>query len=62
MKKSSLLFLGSALLLTVSMPVFAQGGCVNSPENPTLVLALVGSAGALFASARTRIKARRNSK
>ena len=62
MKKSSLLLIGSAVLLTVSLPLHAQGGCVNSPENPTVVLALVGSAGAFLASARNRIKARRNSK
>ena len=62
MKKSSLLLIGSALLLTVTLPLHAQNGCVNSPENPTIVLALVGSAGAFLASARTRIKARRNSK
>ena len=60
MKKSSLLLIGCAVLLTVSLPLHAQGGCVNSPENPTLVLALVGSAGAFFASARARIKARRD--
>lgn len=60
MKKSSLLFIGSAVLLSVALPLHAQSGCVNSPENPTLVLALVGSAGAFLASARTRLKARRN--
>jgi XrtJ-associated TM-motif-TM protein len=37
----------------------AQSGCTDSPENPTVVLALVGSAGAFIASARTRLKARR---
>ena len=62
MTKSSLLLIGAAVLLTVSLPLHAQGGCVNSPENPTVVLALVGSAGAFLASARTRIRARRNSK
>ena len=62
MKKSSLLFFGAAVLLSVSLPLHAQGGCVGSPENPTVVLALVGSAGAIFASARARIKARRASK
>lgn len=62
MKKSSLLLIGSALLLTVTLPLHAQTGCVTSPENPTIVLALVGSAGAFLSSARTRIKARRNSK
>ena len=62
MKKFSLLLIGSAVMLTVALPLHAQGGCVNSPENPTIVLALVGSAGAFLASARMRIKARRNSK
>jgi XrtJ-associated TM-motif-TM protein len=62
MKKSSLLLIGAAALLTVSLPLHAQQGCVNSPENPTVVLALVGSAGAFLASARNRFRARRNSK
>jgi XrtJ-associated TM-motif-TM protein len=61
MKKSSLLLAGIAAMLTVALPLHAQGGCVNSPENPTVVLALVGSAGAFVASARARFKARRNS-
>lgn len=62
MKKSTLLLIGSAVLLAVSLPLHAQNGCVNSPENPTIVLALVGSAGAFLASARNRIKARRSAK
>jgi len=41
--------------------VRAQTGCTDSPEDPTLVLAVVASAGALVAAARVRIKARRNS-
>ncbi len=53
MKKSPLLLVGTALLFLVSVPVLhAQSGCVNSPENPTAVLAVVGSAGALFFSRR----------
>ncbi len=55
MKKSPLLLIGTALLFLVSVPLLhAQGGggCVNSPENPTAVLAVVGSAGALFFSRR----------
>jgi len=39
----------------------AQTGCEDSPEDPTLVLALVASGGALIATARARFKARRNS-
>jgi XrtJ-associated TM-motif-TM protein len=61
MKKSALKFLSFALLLAVAIPLHAQGGCDNSPENPTAILAVVGSAGAFFASARARIKARRQS-
>ena len=55
--------LGIALLSSVALPLYAQGpgGCVESPENPTAILAVVGSAGAFFVSVRARIKARRNS-
>ncbi len=60
MKKSSLLLIGSTFLFLVSASLLhAQqfGGCVNSPENPTAVLAVVGSAGAFFFSRRKlRIK------
>jgi XrtJ-associated TM-motif-TM protein len=51
----------AAAVLVVPMVAHAQTGCTDSPENPTAVLALVGSAGAFFASARRRLKARRNS-
>lgn len=61
MKKSAFLLLGFALLLAVALPLHAQDGCTNSPENPTAILAVVGSAGAFFASARARIKGRRSS-
>jgi XrtJ-associated TM-motif-TM protein len=63
MKKSDLKFLSIAFLLALVIPLHAQaqGGCDNSPENPTAILALVGSAGAFFASARARIRARRHS-
>jgi XrtJ-associated TM-motif-TM protein len=59
MKKFTLLLLSSAALLAICAPLYAQSGCELSPENPTVVLALVGSAGAFVASARTRIRARR---
>jgi XrtJ-associated TM-motif-TM protein len=61
MKKPAFLFLVFALLLGIALPLHAQGGCDHSPENPTAILAVVGSAGAFFASARARIKARRRS-
>jgi len=60
MKISSLTLLSAALLLVVAAPLHAQTGCTDSPENPTVVLALVGSAGAFVASARARIRAGRS--
>ena len=60
MKKTCLVLAGIALLSSVALPLYAQGGCVESPENPTAILAVVGSAGAFFVSARARIKARRS--
>lgn len=57
MKKYSLLAL--AVVVLFSVPAFAQGGCVNSPENPTAVLALVGSAGGFLVAARARFGRRK---
>jgi XrtJ-associated TM-motif-TM protein len=61
MKNTLLSLAALALFLFVAHPLHADTGCVDSPENPTAILAVVGSAGAFFMSARTRIKARRNS-
>jgi len=46
----------SILLLTCATPLLAQDGCIDSPENPTVILALVGSAGALLSTWRFRYK------
>ena len=35
------------------------GGCVNSPENPTALLALVGTAAGAFTYARARYRGRK---
>jgi XrtJ-associated TM-motif-TM protein len=59
MNKILLLFLVCAGIFATTSPLYAQGGCVNSPENPTAILAVVGSAGALLFSARARFRARR---
>src|SRR4051794_34573030 len=55
--KKSLLLIALAFAVTVALPARAQGGCDDSPENPTLILA--GLAGGAFAvsSVRTRIRA-----
>ncbi|MDE1163297.1 MAG: PExPT-CTERM protein [Acidobacteriaceae bacterium] len=56
MKKTLLSVLSVVFVLSVAAPAFAQGGCVNSPENPTAILMLVGSAGAAFAALRGRFR------
>jgi len=61
MKKSVFVMLVVAILLAIALPLQAQTGCTDSPENPTVVLALVGGAGALFSAVRARVRARRNS-
>jgi XrtJ-associated TM-motif-TM protein len=48
LKKSAPAFV-FALMLALALPLRAQTGCDDSPEDPTIVLALVGSAGALAA-------------
>jgi XrtJ-associated TM-motif-TM protein len=52
-----------ALLLVLmaaaaATPAMAQNGCVDSPENPTAVLALAGSAGAVVVAVRQRLRRR----
>jgi XrtJ-associated TM-motif-TM protein len=57
--KKAILSVALAVSLMAALPARAQDGCVDSPENPTLVLA--GLAGGVFAlsSLRTRLRARR---
>jgi len=38
-----------ALIVLLPTVAHAQNGCLDSPENPTALLALVGSAGAALA-------------
>jgi XrtJ-associated TM-motif-TM protein len=55
MKKLSL-FAAFVVVLAAATPLYAQNGCIDSPENPTALLALVGSAGAFIAAARNRFR------
>jgi XrtJ-associated TM-motif-TM protein len=58
------IFLITALVfaLFVAVPARAQGGCDDTPENPTLVLAGLASGVFAISSVRTRLRARRASK
>jgi XrtJ-associated TM-motif-TM protein len=52
--------LAVVIILAVFCPLLhAQGGCVDSPENPTAILGLVGSAGAVAAHLLRRRIARK---
>ena len=59
MKRRSLFpqFAVSVALLMFPVLSHAQGGCENSPENPTVVLALIGSAAASVSALRRRMRA-----
>jgi hypothetical protein len=46
-------------VLSVPALALAQTGCVNSPENPTVVLALVGGAACCWRSVRGAISRKR---
>jgi XrtJ-associated TM-motif-TM protein len=59
MNKLMKIVLVGTVVLAASLPLHAQiGGCADSPENPTAVLALVGAASAFFVSARARFRNR----
>jgi XrtJ-associated TM-motif-TM protein len=51
MKKTALAF-AFTLILAPALPLRAQTGCDDSPEDPTIVLALVGGAAALITGLR----------
>ncbi len=59
--KQIFLLVALILALAVAAPARAQGGCDDTPENPTLILA--GLASGVFAAnnIRTRMRARRAS-
>jgi XrtJ-associated TM-motif-TM protein len=48
--KKTLLAFGFVLMLALALPLRAQTGCDDSPEDPTLILALVGGVGAFAAT------------
>jgi XrtJ-associated TM-motif-TM protein len=40
------------LIAAAALPLHAQGGCIDSPEDPTVVLALLGGISAAALSLR----------
>lgn len=43
------------LLLLAALPLYAAGGCDNSPENPTAILGLVGAAGLFYGPIKGKV-------
>ena len=56
MDMKKMVFAAALILLAVALPLRAQSGCVDSPEDPTIFLALAGGAGALIAGLRAARK------
>jgi XrtJ-associated TM-motif-TM protein len=46
-------------VVVCATPALAQNGCVNSPENPTAILALVGASSGVFVALRGRLRRRK---
>ena len=54
--KKIVVFAAFVMLVVAASPLHAQTGCADSPENPTILLALVGSAGAAASALRGRFR------
>jgi XrtJ-associated TM-motif-TM protein len=59
MNKLTRISLFTAAVLWLPTLAHAQAGCVNSPENPTAILALVGIAGGSLPWLRAKVLNRR---
>jgi XrtJ-associated TM-motif-TM protein len=57
--KKTFLLTALAFALISAIPARAQGGCQDTPENPTLILGGLASGAFAISSIRTRILARR---
>ncbi len=57
--KKTLLLTALAITLIAARPARAQGGCDDTPENPTLILGGLASGVFALSSLRTRYRARR---
>jgi XrtJ-associated TM-motif-TM protein len=60
--KKTLLLTALAFAFVVARPMHAQGGCDDTPENPTLILAGLASGAFALTSVRRKISARRATK
>jgi XrtJ-associated TM-motif-TM protein len=59
MNKFVRLTLLAATVLCLPILAHAQNGCVNSPENPTALLGLIGAAACAVPALRARLRRNR---
>jgi XrtJ-associated TM-motif-TM protein len=57
--KKTFLLTALAFAMIAAIPARAQGGCDDSPENPTLILAGLAGGAYAISNVRTRILARK---
>jgi len=55
MKKNIFRLAYLGLVVLAALPVYAQNGCVDSPENPTAILALLGVAGVAYSPVKAKL-------
>jgi XrtJ-associated TM-motif-TM protein len=60
--KKTFLLTALAFALIAAIPARAQGGCDDSPENPTLILAGLAGGAYAISNVRMKIRARRAAK
>jgi XrtJ-associated TM-motif-TM protein len=48
-------YFGLVLFSLATLPLYAQHGCVDSPENPTAILGLVGAAGLFYSPIKRKL-------
>jgi XrtJ-associated TM-motif-TM protein len=60
--KKTFLLTALAFAMIAAIPARAQGGCVDSPENPTLILAGLAGGAYAISNVRMKIRARRAAK
>jgi XrtJ-associated TM-motif-TM protein len=60
--KKTFLLTALAFAMIAAIPARAQGGCEDSPENPTLILAGLAGGAYAISNVRMKIRARRAAK
>ena len=60
--KAILTFIAVSFVVLTTRSAYALGGCVDSPEDPTVVMGMLGLGAAAAPMVWTRVKSLRNKK